>query len=173
MHWTPEFQSWFNTDQHLPPAFDGNSFVYAASVFGLMTVFLLASEWLWRVAWSFRERPKEMRHPVTITRCILFCLLLGILMRVTGDVVLTMAWPELTPNQRLWVAWCDRLMDAMSATPMFIAWLWSILGGAMIDWQLARLPIPINLWPTWHDLRRPATIGVLVLGISLSVTYLR
>lgn len=169
----PDAADWFTSNQSLPPSYSGNSLVYALSVFGMMTVFLLACEWLWRVAWSFRERPKEIRHPVTVSRCILTCLLLGIIMRVSGDVFLTATWPEFSPQQRLWVSQADKLMDGLSAIPMLMAWLWGVLGGAMVDWQLARLPIPINLWPSWKHLGRPLLIGVMVLFISFAVTYLR
>lgn len=169
----PEVLDWFNRDQELPPSFMGNNFIYALSVTGLMIVFLLSAEWLWRTAWAFREKPKELKHPITISRCIMFCLLGGILMRVTGDVVLTTAWPELTPYQRLAVAQTDRLMDGLSAFPMAMAWMWGVLGGAMIDWQLARVPIPINLWPSWRTMARPLGIGFLVIFIAFSVTYLR
>lgn len=167
------FDSWFNSDQSLPPSFEGNHFIYALSVFGLMTIFLLAAEWLWRSSWAMAEKPRPLRHPVTISRLVLVLILTSVVMRTTFDVVLTMAWPEMSQDYRLFVAQLDRLMDGLSAGPFFLAWLAALLGGAMIDWQLVRQPVPIDLWPTWRHLRRPAKIGGLVVLISLSVTYLR
>lgn len=168
-----EIVEWFGRDQSLPPSFQGDTFSYAMSVTGLMIVFLLSAEWLWRVLWSMRESPRELRHPITISRTVLALLLASVLMRVTCDVVLTLAWPELSAEQRLSWAWTDRLMDGLSAGPTALAWLVAVLGGPMVDWQLMRRPVPINLWPSWRQVRRPALIAAWVVGIAFTVAYLR
>lgn len=166
-------ENWFHNGHTLPPGFGDEGLLYAGSVFGLMTIFLLTAEWLWRVCWAMVERRYPVRHPITISRVLLLFLLLSIFLRVVGDVTLTMLWPEISPGERIWLAHLDRLLDGLAAAPLFIAWLTGILGGAMMDWQLIRQPIPVNLWPTWRHLRRPTIIGAWVLAISLAVTFLR
>lgn len=165
--------SWFDGPSDLPPSFSDDRIIYFLSVFGLLTVLLLMSEWLWRVAWSFFDRPQPIKHPISVVRCITALLLLGILMGVTGDAALVIGWPELTPYQRLAVSQTDRVLDGLTAIPFFLAWLFALLGGAMVDWQLQRHPIPVNLWPGWRQLRRPLTIGALVVFIAFSFTWLR
>lgn len=167
------YTNWFDNGSPLPPSFSDDRLIYFLSVFGLLTVILLMTEWLWRVAWSFFDRPQPLKHPVSVVRFILLLLLTGVLMGVAGDTALIIGWPELSPGQRLLVSQADRALDGLSAVPFFLAWLCGLLGGAMVDWQLQRHPIPVNLWPSWASLKRPLSIGALVVFIAFSVTWLR
>lgn len=164
---------WYDAAHSLPPSFGEDKMIYFFSIFGLLTILLLMSEWLWRVTWAFFDKPHPLRHPVTVSRMIMALMLLGVLMGVGGDVFLVVAWPELSGESRLWLTRLDKVLDGASAAPFFLAWTWGIIGGAMVEWQLVRHPIPINLWPSWRDMQRPAAIGALVFFISASISFLR
>lgn len=156
-----------------PPSFDGDGLSYMWAVFGLMTVVLLCSEWLWRTLWAFRELPRPIRHPLTVLRSILSLLLFAILLGAVPDLILIMMWPELSPAAREMISVIDRRLDGCIGPVILLAWLISRLGTPMVEYQLIRLPVPINLWPDWAALRRPVWIGFLVLLVSAAVTFLR
>lgn len=158
----------------IPPSVAGAPWAYTAAVFALMSITVLCLEWLWRLTWSLTvEDRRGPTHPLTLGRVIIWLLLANVLLGCVGDLLLLMLWPEVSPVTRLTLSSLDRMLDSLCLPFFFMAWLIGLLGGPMIDWQLARLPIPVNVWPTLAQIRRPLFIGGLVLGISMTVTLLR
>lgn len=157
----------------MPSSFDGHPLLYMATIFSLLLVCLLAAEWLWRIAWSFFERPASLKSPITVMRIIFSLLLVGALVRTAPDLWLLMRWPALTPVERLELADFDNQLDAGAFIFMSLAWLIARLGDPMITHQLEKKPLPVHLWPTREQLKRPAKIGVGVLAIAFALTYLR
>lgn len=156
----------------IPPAFAGSHWEYLFSLFGLMMVTLLGLEWLWRVSWSFAERPAPLRSPVTAARIIVLLLLIAGLMRGAPDAVLLMQWPELTQGARYTIARVDSLADGAAIIPFSGAWLVDYLAGGVIHYQLRRQPpAPSHLWPTWSSVKRPLKIGVGVGIIAVAITF--
>lgn len=163
----------FAQDTAFPPIFGGDELAYLWAVFGYMTAVLLCLEWLWRIGWSLRERPAGPRDPVTLSRVIVAILLLSLLTAALPDLLYIMLWPEVSPATRYRLALLDRHADGLVGPILLLAWLASRLGSPMIEYQLVRYPLPINMWPTWEKVRRPLKIGSLVLAISACVTFLR
>jgi hypothetical protein len=157
----------------LPPAFEGQPLLYLVTVFAQMSVALLILEWLWRTAWAMKERPSGWKTPVTVSRVILMALLLTIAARGFGDLVFNMRYSELTPHGREVVATLDNQLEGLALLPFIFAWFLDRLGGGMIVYQLERLPIPLHLWPTWSQMRRPVKIGAGVFVLALTLTFLR
>lgn len=157
----------------LPPAFLHDGWTYTLAIFSLLSVFLLMLEWGWRVCWALVDDRRRLLDPLTVERVVKLLLIIGILMGVGGDVFLLMLWPEVLPHTRAFLANLDRFLDGLCVVPFVLSWFISLFSQAMMNWQLVRLPIPVNLWPNWESLRRPAVIGALVMGISLAVTLLR
>lgn len=161
------------TGGDFPPSFQGDRWAYAFSVFGLLGSCLLALEWGWRIVIRLIDERRPFREPVTVARLAMLGVLIATLCRISPDVFLVMSWPEISPHTRATVALVDRLMDGVSVIPMTFSWAIALFGGAMIEYQLVKKPVPANLWPTWRRMRRPLSMGALILIIALTLAFLR
>lgn len=156
-----------------PPSFEGNAVAYLWALFGLIIANLLALEWLWRTVWAFIEAPAPLKAPVTCTRIIILGMVLTVLVGGLPDLVLIMSWGDVTPATRMAIAWVDKVLDGLVFVPFSFAWLFARLGGPMIDWQLERQPLPLDLWPTWQQMKRPLKIGGAAFAIAFALAFLR
>lgn len=168
-----ENAAYFHAVGAFPPSFAGDRFAYAFSIFGLLGSALLALEWMVRIIRSARADPHPVRDPLTIVRLIMFALLFSTLLRVSGDVLLIMFWPEVTPATRAMIARTDRIMDGVSVFPMTFAWLVGLFGAAVLEFQLVKQPIPADLWPSFRRIKRPLAMGGMILAIALTLAFLR
>lgn len=163
----------FDSATELPPSFVGHPLLYLTTTFSLLLGNLLALEWTWRLLWQMVEHQKPIKWPSTSARVALILLLVGGLIRSGPDMILLVAWADLSPSGRFQMALWDNWLDSVSFVPLSLAWLIFWLGGPMIIYQLERQPIPLHLWPTWDKLRRPVKIGVGVFVLCLAFTFLR
>lgn len=163
----------FDTSGAFPPSFQGDRFAYAFSVFGLFGSALLALEWAVRIFRAARLDRHPIRAPLTIVRLILFLLLSATLLRIGGDVLLIMFWPEVSPETRAALAQLDRIMDGVSVFPMTAAWIVGLFGAAVVEFQLVKQPIPADLWPSFRRIKRPLALGGMILTIALALAFLR
>jgi hypothetical protein len=166
------FQNYFEADR-LPPSFAGEPWLYLATVFSLLLIVLLVLEWLWRLVWSFFETPVPFKSPSMVLRTMLVLLLTGALIRSGPDLYLLMAWDSITPPARQAIAVTDNQLDAIAFVFMSLAWLIARLGEPMVEYQLRKEPLPVHLWPTWKQLKRPLKIGVGVFAIAFALTFLK
>jgi hypothetical protein len=157
----------------VPPGFEGHPFIYFITVFSLLTINLMALEWIWRLLWQMVEKRFPFQHPSTAARTILLSLLVSIVMRAGPDLLSLMLWGDMSPTQRNNLFQIDSYMDTVSFIPFGIAWITAFLGGPLIMYQMERHPLPLHLWPTWRQMRRPLKIGVAVLAISIATTMFR
>lgn len=157
----------------VPPSFIGRPLLYMATLASFMLVNLLALEWMWRLVWSLIERPAAVREPASSARMIHLLLIVSILARAGPFLVFLMAWPDIGPAARQNLAITEKALASLSFIPFSIAWIGSYLSGPMITYQLMREPLPVHLWPTWHQAQRPLKIGVGVAVIAFALTYLR
>lgn len=155
-----------------PPGLDG-PLIYLVTVWALMLGALLALEWLWRLAWSLFERPAPLRAPLTAVRVILLVLIAAGLIRTVPRLWLFMRWPILSPVERELVAVLSAQAEVAAVLLFSLAWLVAQLGEPMVKYQLEKQPLPLHLWPTWEQMKRPAKIGVGVFAIAFALTYLR
>lgn len=162
----------YRTDNY-PPGFDGHPLLYLITLFSMLLTVLLALEWLWRITWAFFERPFPLKHPASVHRIIFWSLMIGLLIRIGPDVWLLMRWPTLTVHGREQIQQIDGLLDATSFVWMSAAWLIARLGDPIMQYQLEKQPLPIHLWPTARQLKRPLYIGIGVFLISFALTFLR
>lgn len=156
-----------------PPSFDGQPLTYMLAVFGLLLIELLALEWLWRLTWSFRGNGRTWRHPLTIQRGVTVLLLLPVVFGGVPDLLLLMLWAEIDGPMRETLAMIDRLLDGVLWLPFSLAWLLAQFGQGVIEYQLVRHPLPVNLWPTRDQLSYSLKIGLGVFTIAFAVTFLR
>jgi len=166
-------RSIFAAQSAFPPSFDGQPLTYMWAVFGLLLLELLALEWLWRLAWAYRSSGRGWRHPLTINRTIKVLLVLAPVLGGMPDLLLLMLWPEISGATRETLAMIDRQLDGVIWVPFSLAWMLAQFGRGVIDYQLVRHPIPVNLWPTGSQLRHSLKIGLGVFAIAFAVTFLR
>lgn len=164
--------SYFNGNGTMPPSFGDSEVLFAVSLFGMLAALVMSLEWMWRICWKLHEDRHDLKHPVTVSRLMTLFLLVGIAIRIHPDVLWMMAWNDLGPDERQLLAQYDRLSDGIAVIPMIMAWMTSVVGAAMVDWQLVRLPIPVDLWPTRAQFRRAFIAVGLMLVISLSIAFL-
>lgn len=161
------------TAADLPPPFVGQPLVFMVTLFSLLLVAMLTIEWLWRLGWSFVEQPAALKEPLTAQRLVLTLLLLAVLSRIGPDVVLMMVWHTESPAGRAAIYRIDAIMDSLAFAPFSLAWLVAYLTGPLIIHQLTKQPLPLHLWPSWVQMKRPAKIGAGVLAIAFALTYVR
>jgi hypothetical protein len=164
---------------NLPPSLAGDSHMYVLSVFGQYGVAVIAMEWIWRNLHALIDDRRPINHPLTINRIVWLLVMVGILMRVGPHAVQTMVWPEVTPITRFRISAFARICGAISFIPMIVAWLLSLFSRFVVDYQLAREPVPkrpargepitVDLWPSWRRIRQPVLILVMVLGIAIAL----
>jgi hypothetical protein len=156
-----------------PPGFTGHPLLYLLTLFSMMLTVLLALEWLWRIGWALVERPRPLKHPSTVLRMVFVFLLVGLLFRIGPDAWLLMRWAQTTPAGRLQLEHFDSMLDTTSFVWMSLAWLAARLGDPFVQFQLEKRPIPVHLWPTAQQLRRPLYIGLGVFLIACALTFMR
>ena len=155
-----------------PPGLE-SPLLYLSAVFFLLLGTLLTLEWLWRLAWSFVERPARLRTPAMAVRITLFILLCAALVRVVPRLWLFLRWPQLSPTERNDLYAMAAQSEIVAVLFFSFAWLFALLGEPMIKYQLEKEPLPLHLWPTWEQMKRPLKIGAGVFAIAFALTYLR
>lgn len=157
----------------LPPGYEGQPWLYLFSMFAQMGMALLVMEWAWRLAWSLYERPAPLKSPVTSSRLIVLALLFSVSMRGLPDVIYNMRWADLSPAGRHAMLSIDETMDGLALVPFLAAYVLDRMASGMMTFQLQRDPIPLHLWPTWAQLRRPVKMGMGVFVLAFALTFLR
>lgn len=155
-----------------PPGLE-SAWLYLTAVFFMLLGVLLALEWLWRLVWCLFERPAPLRSPHTAMRIVLIALLVGGVARVGPRLWLFMRWPTLTTPERADLYAMAAQSEIIAVAIFSVAWLLNLLGEPMITYQLEKQPLPLHLWPTWEQMKRPLKIGVGVFAIAFALTYLR
>jgi hypothetical protein len=156
----------------VPPGFEGRPLLYMTTLFSLLLGNILCLEWIWRSSWSIIEKRRPLRSPTTVVRVITMLVLFSILIRSGPDMLWLALWHDLSRSGRAALLVFDSRMDTISFVPLSLAWLAAYLSGPMLDYQLSRYPLPLHLWPTKEQLKRPLKIGVAVLIISAAITFL-
>lgn len=157
----------FAGDSAMPPSLGDDRVSYIFSIFGQFGVTMLALGWLWLLVTDLFEDPHRIKDPITVSRVIWILVLGGIVMRMAPDTALTMLWPEIQAPARASLAYWGRILDGLSYPIFFAAWLLERFSKNIINAQLIRQPIPVDLWPTWRRVRRPVLIIALITAVSV------
>lgn len=155
-----------------PPGLD-SPLLYFCTVFALLLGALLTLEWIWRITWAFSENPAPFKSPVTVWRAILLMLLVAAFLRIGPRLWLFMRWPRLQISERLDLAQLSAQAEVTAVIIFSTAWLFALIGEPLINYQLENKSIPLHLWPTRQQLKRPIKIGVGVLAIAFALTFMR
>ncbi len=154
-----------------PASVLANPKILAWSIFGNLLGALLSADSIWRMAHQLREDPHPRWHPVTVQRVRILLSALAVLLYIGPDAVVFTTWPDVQPQTRYLIGLTNRILDGVAVFPFAAGWLLGIYSSRTIEHQLAREPVPVDLWLTWPDLKRAAWIGVLVLAASLLLSY--
>ena len=154
-----------------PASVLANPKILAWSIFGNLLGALLSLETVWRMGSELIEDPLPRWYPVTVQRVRMLMSALAVALYIGPDAVVFMAWPDVQPQTRYLMALSNRVLDGV-AVWLFVAG--SVLGkysARTIDHQLRREPLPNDLWLAIPDLRRALWTGLLVLLVSLALSY--
>jgi hypothetical protein len=165
--------TFFDTTSPFPPSYHGSEFAYLFAVFGMLSTCLVGLEWLQSMIRAAIVRPAKWNEPITAQRLIYILMLTGTLMAVVPNLLSTMMWPEWSAEARATAAWWTRMMVGARAYPFIAAWIIFNFSMPVIGYQLAREPLPVELWPSWRSMLHLVWIGGLVFFIACGVTFTR
>lgn len=154
-----------------PASVVANPTLLAFSIFGLLGGALLSLDSIWQNVHQLIEDPHSRRHPLTIHRARIALSALGVLLFIGPDAIQFTAWPDVAPATRYAMGIVNRYLDSVAIVPFTLGWALGIYAGPTISYQLDREPIPVNLWPSWHDLRRPLWIATLLACASVALSF--
>lgn len=166
------FRFWL-TASDMPPGFENSPWLYLVSVFCLLMIVMMALEWIWRLAWGMKEHPAPWRHPSTVYRTVIILLMTATLFRIAVPTILLVRWSDMTPETRDQLAAFGSIPSILSLLPFSLAWVLSYLTSTMVFYQLDRLPVPLHLFPTLKQTKRPLKIGLAVFTIAAAITFVR
>ncbi len=152
-----------------PPSFDGSRLLFALALFALIWVTAISIALLWKSASDVRARPTPWHEPLGVSRLIEAGWLMTIVMGAGPDVLVMLAWGEVSDWFIQNLLAVDKAFDLLCAVPFtFACWL-RVRAGAVIGYQLIRQPIPMELMPTLAMLSDKLRIAALVALIAAGV----
>lgn len=115
-----------------------------------------------RRIWNARstDHPKD---PVSVYRLIVFLAGCAIASRGGAEAVSLWSWSSGSADTVQRVHEIKRWLDPLSIGCGFVWMALHMLAEPMIEHQLRKAPLPVDMWSRWPQLRRPA----LVLLVSL------
>ena len=138
-----------------------NLFVMTAAMcLGLM----MAGKQAQRI-WAARsiDHPSD---PVSIYRIIVFLAGCAIASRGGAEAVSLWSWSSGDPATIQRIMELKRWLDPLSVGCGFVWMGLHMLAEPMIEHQLRKAPLPVDMWSRWPQLRRPA--GVLIVSLLMA-----
>lgn len=152
-----------------PPAFGGDRLSYAAALFSLTWVSAISLALLVSHGSVLCCGKGAFYQPLNVSYMIVGGFLLTILMGAFPDVLVLLAWGEVSAAHMLLLTGADRLFDFLCVLPFTASSFLLIRSEPVAVYQLSRKPIPRSLWPTWDMLRTHVKIAALALVIAAGV----
>lgn len=155
--------------QDFPPSFAGDRLAYFLALCGLMYIICLAANIIIENVATIRAARCVVSTPVCVSSLIEICWMTTIIVGFTPDTIVLLGWGEtpLGPMVRI-----DRILDFLCVIPFTMGCLLRIRGAAVVNFQLSRQPVPVDLWPTWgmvrHRLYMLGMVTLIALGVALA-----
>lgn len=125
-----------------------------------------------RRIWAARatDHPTD---PVSIYRIILFLAGCAVATRGGAEAVSLWSWSSGDAETIQRVAEAKRWLDPISVGCGFAWMTLHILAEPMIEFQLRKAPLPVDMWSRWPQLRRPVLVLAVSLLMAASAVWLR
>ncbi len=125
-----------------------------------------------RRLWAARciDHPTD---PVSIYRIIVFLAGCAVATRGGAEAVSLWSWSSGDVATVLRVAEAKRWLDPVSVAFGFTWMTLHILAEPMIEHQLRKAPLPVDMWSRWPQLRRPILILIVSLLMAAAAVGLR
>lgn len=155
----------------LPPSFHGSRGNFAFALFSLLFTCAILCTALYgsmHNAWVARKY-SSWRDPINMNRYIIWLMIIAILMGAAPDVIFLLMWGEVTEVTAWRLAEFDRFCDGLVMFPIVGAMFLWYRAKPVINYQLIRVPLPIDLWPKWTQMAPQIRVAALVAFISAGV----
>lgn len=158
-----------------PPSLADNPTLLAWNLFVMTAATCLGTMMAGKQArrlWAFRHIDHPT-HPVSIYRIIVFLAGCAIASRGAAEAISLWSWSsgDVATVER--VAEMKRYFDPASIACGFIWMGLHMLAEPMIEHQLRKTPLPVDMWSRWPQLRRPALVLVVSLLMAGAAVGLR
>ena len=111
--------------------------------------------------------------PVSVYRAIVFLAGCAVASRGFAEAVSLWSWSSGDPATVEHVAQLKRWLDPLSVGCGFVWMALHVLAEPMLEFQLRKVPIPVDMWSRWPELRRPATVLLVSLLMAAAAVGLR
>jgi hypothetical protein len=123
---------------------------------------------LW--AARFTDHPTD---PVSIYRIIVFLAGCAIATRGGAEAVSLWSWSSGDAATIERVAEAKRWLDPLSVGCGFVWMGLHVLAEPMLEHQLRKAPLPVDMWSRWPQLRKPIYVLAVALGMATAAVWLR
>ena len=139
----------------------------AAACLGLMMAGKQARR-IWAARYS--DHPTD---PVSLYRIIIFLAGCAVASRGAAEAVSLWSWSSGDAVTIERVAEAKRWLDPLSVGCGFLWMTLHILAEPMLEFQLRKAPLPVDMWSRWPELRRPVMILCVSLAMATAAVWLR
>lgn len=158
-----------------PPSLADNPALLAWNLFVMTAALCLGAMMAGRQArrlWAARfiDHPTD---PVSIYRIIVFLAGCAIATRGGAEAVSLWSWSSGDAATIERVAEAKRWLDPLSVGCGFLWMGLHTLAEPMIEHQLRKAPLPVDMWSRWPQLRKPVLVLAVALGMATAAVWLR
>jgi len=125
-----------------------------------------------RRIWAARHRDHPT-DPVSIYRIIVFLAGCAVASRGGAEAVSLWSWSSGDVETIERIAEAKRWLDPISVGCGFLWMALHILAEPMLEYQLRKAPLPVDMWSRWPQLRRPVLILIVSLLMAAAAVGLR
>jgi hypothetical protein len=158
-----------------PPSLADNPALLAWNLFVMTAAFCLGLMMAGKQArriWAARLIDHPF-HPVSIYRGIIFLAGCAIASRGGAEALSLWSWSSADVATIRKISELKRWLDPLSVGCGFVWMALHVLAEPMIEHQLRKTPIPVDMWSRWPELRRPVYILVVSLLMAAAAVGLR
>jgi hypothetical protein len=158
-----------------PPSFDGHGWLVVINLAGFTSGFIISLMLALKMArdiWLNRACDK-FYHPVTVWRAFGGTVSLAMSVRFGPAAMVLWGWDPTRPSSTAWLLTLQRLTDPVAFTLGLLALAMFEISGKGMANHLKRRPLPMRLWASREQLKRPACIVLLSLIAAIGVVSTR
>lgn len=158
-----------------PPSLANNPALLAWNLFVMTAAACLGMMMAGKQArrlWATR-RMDHPTDPVSIYRIIILLAGCAVASRGFAEAVSLWSWSSGDVDTVTRVAQLKRWLDPLSVGCGFLWMALHVLAEPMIEHQLRKAPLPVDMWSRWPELRRPLMILVVSLLMAAAAVGLR